>query len=106
LAEFNKCLLEAVDEGLRVLGDIAREALYIHLKRECQISREEIPEKLEAFHKALDDIMGAACRAVEKLIALNLYQKLNFNFTEHGGWTLIDYVDEARKTSGSASLGR
>ena len=100
MAEFNNCLVEAIYEGLHVLGDIAREALCNHLERELQIKREGIPEKLEAFHKALEEIMGAASRVVEKLIAINLYRKLDLNFTEHGGWTLIDYVDEARKATG------
>jgi len=95
-ANLEKILLEAVDEGLLVPGEIVRAAIYERLKRSYQVKRGEIPEKLETFHLALEDLLGAGGKVMEKLIAKSLYRRLELNFTQHDGWTLIDYVNHAK----------
>ena len=91
-----KILLEAVDEGLLVPGEIVRAAIYERLERSYQIKRGEIPEKLETFHLALEDLLDKSGKVMEKLIAKSLYRRLELNFTQHDGWTLIDYVNHAK----------
>jgi hypothetical protein len=95
-ANLEKILLEAVDEGLLVPGEIVRAAIYERLERSYQVKRGEIPEKLETFHRALQDLLGAGGKVMEKLIAKSLYRRLELNFTQHDGWTLIDYVNHAK----------
>ena len=95
-ANLEKILLEAVDEGLLVPGEIVRAAIYERLERIYQVKRGEIPEKLETFHLALEDLLGAGGKVMEKLIAKSLYRRLELNFTQHDGWTLIDYVNHAK----------
>lgn len=97
-AELGKALLEAVDQGLLVPGEIVRAAIYERIERSYQVKREEIPEKLETFHRALQDLLGAAAKVMEKLIAKNLYSRLGLNFTEHDSWTLVDYVNHAKRS--------
>jgi hypothetical protein len=91
-----KVLLEAVDEGLLVPGEIVRAAIYERLERSYQVERGEIPEKLETFHLALEDLLDKSGKVMEKLIAKSLYRRLELNFTQHDGWTLIDYVNHAK----------
>jgi len=98
--EFSKDLLEAVNEGVLALGDVVRPAIYQYAERNCQVKHEEIPEKLEAFHKCLEGILGAATKVIEKLIARKLYTKLNLSFEPHENWTLVDYVYHAKKAKG------
>ena len=88
----------AVDEALLVPGEIVRTAIYDRIQRSYQLGREEIPEKLETFHQALQDLLGAGGKVMEKLIAKSLYRRLKLNFTQHDGWTLIDYVNHAKET--------
>jgi hypothetical protein len=95
-ANLEKILLEAVDEGLLVPGEIVRAAIYERLERSYQIKRGEIPEKLETFHLALEDLLDKSGKVMEKLIAKSLYRRLELNFTQHDGWTLIDYVNHAK----------
>jgi len=95
--ELGVALLESVDESLLVPGEIVRAAIYERLERSYQLRREEIPEKLEAFHLALEDLLGASSKVVERLIAKNLYGRLSLNFTQHDGWTLVDYVNHAKE---------
>jgi hypothetical protein len=97
-ADLEKILLEAVDEGLLVPGEIVRTAIYERVERSYQVKREEIPEKLETFHEALQDMLGvSATKVMEKLIAKNLYSRLELNFVEHHNWTLVDYVNHAKE---------
>jgi geranylgeranyl pyrophosphate synthase len=95
-------LLEAVDTGLLVPGEIVRAAIYERIERSCQIRREEIPEKLETFHQALQHLLDAGGKAMGKMIAENLYSSLEQKSAEHDGWTLLDYVNHARKAQVSA----
>jgi len=96
-AAFREVLLQAIDDGLLVPGEIARAAIYDRVERSYQLRREEIPEKLELFHKALRDLLAAGGEVLERLIAKNLYRRLDLNFNQHENWTLLDYVDEAKK---------
>ena len=59
--------------------------------------REEIPEKVEIFHKALQDLLGAGAKVMEKLIAKNLYNQLGIEFTPKKDWTITDYVKHIEK---------
>jgi len=98
-AELRQILLEAVDYGLMVLGEIVRRAIYERVEKDHGLKRAEIPEQLELFHKALGSVLGVSAKTVERLIAKNLYQKLGLNFTPHPEWTLIEYVDHAKTAS-------
>lgn len=100
LVQSNSELVEAVDECLLVLGEVVRRAIYQYVERNCQIEREGIPEKLEAFHKCLQGIFGAATNVIERLVAKRLYSKLSLNFEAHENWTLVDYVNYAKKAKG------
>jgi hypothetical protein len=96
-AGFRKAILEAVDYGLMVLGEIVRQAIYERIEKDHGLKRTEIPERLEAFHKALVSMLGVSAKTVERLIARTLYERLGLNFTPRPEWTLIEYVDHARE---------
>ena len=104
LVGFNEALLEAVDHGLMVLGEIVRQAIYGQIENHPALKRAGIPEQLVAFHKALGSVLGASANTVEKLIAKNLYQRLNLNFTPRPEWTFIEYVDHAKMTQESGQV--
>jgi predicted amino acid racemase len=95
-AEFKDILLNAVDYGLLVLGEIVRKAIYERLESSYQVKRAEIPENLESFHVALAGLFGRRGSVVERLIARRLYSKLRLTFEEHQNWTLVDYVNHAK----------
>lgn len=92
LTRLQKALLESVDEGFLSLGETVREALYQFIHIKYQLRREEIPDHLETFHQALQNL-DAGVKIMEKLIAKNLCTRLGLNFTERADWTLIDYVN-------------
>ena len=98
-SDLGKVLVEAVDEGLLVPGEIVRAAIYERLERSYQVKRGEIPEKVETFQLALEDLLGNIAKVMEKLIAKSLYRRLKLNFTQHDSWTLVDYVNHAKEAS-------
>jgi len=87
-----------------VLGETVRAAIYKRLENHYELNRTDIPEQLEAFHKALERMFNANSKAVERLIAKNLYARLGLQFTQHPEWTLIEYVDFAKVNSGSIQV--
>lgn len=101
-AEVREILLQAVDDGLWVLGEIVRAAIYERIERSYQLKRKEIPEELHTFHRALRGLLGVrSAKVVEKLIAKSLYSRLGLNFTACEDWILVDYVNHAKKRQAS-----
>jgi len=96
-AELREALLRAVDDGLLVPGEIVRAAIYERAERSYELKREDIPEKLDTFHVALSDLLGAGVKVMEKLIAKNLYSRVGLDFTEHANWSIVDYVNHVRR---------
>lgn len=97
-AIIKRALLDAIDFGLLAPGEIVRAAIYERIERSYQVRREEIPDNLDTFHKALQDLLGKSAEVVRRLIVKNLYSRLDLRFTEHENWTLVDYVRHAKKT--------
>jgi len=97
---FEKNLLEAVDNGLLTLGENPRKAIYFHLKRSFQLQRESIPKETDGFSRALNNIFGPGAQIIEKYILKELYRRLELNFEEKEGFTFADYVREAKKLVG------
>jgi len=94
--EFNQLILEAVDEGLSILGGPpVKRAFYYHLEKRSNIKRSEIPEKLKAFHEALAGLFFDGSVILERRISRYLFGRLGSELPIHDGWTIADYVKEA-----------
>jgi len=94
--KFAKVLIEAVDDGLLILGESARKAIYYHLEKEHSLKREEVLENLEVFAKGLEDMFGAGALVIEKSILANLHSKLGLKFEERKNCRFIDYLKKAK----------
>lgn len=70
--ELEETLLQAVDEALLIPGEVVRTAIYERIERSYQLRREEIPDRLETFHQALQDLLGAGGKVMEKFTAKSL----------------------------------
>jgi hypothetical protein len=92
----NEPILRAVDDGLEILGsESAKTAFYYQVQKRAKIKREEIPFRLESFHRALVDLFGKGALILERIFARNLYDKLNLCFEKQDGWNIVDYVRQA-----------
>ncbi|MGB9135426.1 MAG: hypothetical protein WCC63_07605, partial [Candidatus Bathyarchaeia archaeon] len=66
--DFEKILLEAVDEGLSSLGESSKLAVYFHLQENFDVKKEEISRNVEAFAEAIEKIFGQGANYLEILI--------------------------------------
>lgn len=98
---FNKLLLEAVDEGLSSLGDSPRQAVYFYLKKEFKLDKRGIPKKIEEFADAIERIFGLGAKFLEILIMKRLYEKVGDSFEynrERKDLVFTEYVEAAKKS--------
>ena len=65
---FENILLESIDEAFESLGENVKKAIYFHLMQKFLISREDIPDKIDAFSDGLEKIFGIGARNLEILI--------------------------------------
>jgi hypothetical protein len=75
VTDFEKLLLEAVDEGLASLGESSKQAIYFHLEQSFNIKKQEIPINIEAFVLAVEKLFGIGASFLEALILKALYTK-------------------------------
>jgi plasmid maintenance system antidote protein VapI len=101
-SRLDEALLEAIDFGLAVPGEIVRETIYERLETAYGIKREEIPEKLPVFHQALQELVRSVAKVIERVIAKNLYIRLGQSFVNHENWTLIQYVNHLKEVRSNA----
>jgi len=73
---FEKLLLEAIDEGLSSLCSSSKQAVYSLLENMFNISRRDIPYKIEKFADALEKIFGLGAKPIEILIIRRLNEKV------------------------------
>jgi hypothetical protein len=98
--DFEKLLLEAVDEGLSSLGEPSKQAIYFHLERGFNIKKQEIPYRIKAFAKAIEKIFGLGANFLESLIMKRLYEKIGgaFEWHEPTDFAFTEYVAVARRS--------
>jgi len=79
-ASFEAILLEAVDEGMMVIGESPKAAMYVYIEGVYSLAKEEIPQRLQDFSSAVQKIFGSGGLVIEKLILRRLCEKLNVNY--------------------------
>lgn len=94
---FELLLLECIDEGLSVLGNEPREALYQYLLTICSLPREEIPNRVADFAGGLRKSLGGASKVIERMILRKLFQKTGYNFRETTDTEFTEYVADAKR---------
>jgi len=95
---WSQLLLEAVDEGLLILGESARKSIYFHLQNTCSLMREDIPNKPEAFAEGLRRIFGAGAKAIEESIVKSLYSKLGIEYKKRKNTGFVDCLNAVWKS--------
>jgi len=98
--DFDKLLLDAVDEGLSSMGESSKQAIYFHLEKSFNIKRQEIPRKIKVFEHSMEKIFGLGANFLEILIM----KRINAKVGEHIKWhrsqdlTLTEYVAAAKRS--------
>ncbi len=98
--DFDKLLLEAVDEGLSSLGESSKQAIYFHLEERFNVKKQEIPHKIEAFTDGIEKIFGLGANFLKILIMKQLNKKAgqSLKWPESQDLTFIEYVVAAKRS--------
>ncbi|PVX23247.1 MAG: hypothetical protein CW691_11230 [Candidatus Bathyarchaeum sp.] len=96
---FEKLLLEAIDEGLSVLGESSKHAIYFYLEKSFKIKKKNIPNRIEEFADALEKIFGTGAKIVEIQIMKCLFNKVGYTFKSYSkqkNLTFIEYIEAVK----------
>ena len=93
--KFEKILLEAIDEGLSLIGESAKQVIYIYLEKTFKMDAQDIPSRIEEFSKALENIFGTGSKIIEIQIMKKLFNKVGYsikNYPSIHDLTFTEYV--------------
>jgi hypothetical protein len=74
--EFDKLLLEAIDDALSSLGEAVKNSIYSHLQNDFKIKRDEIPDRIYEFSDILHKIFGLGAARLEVKCMKNICEKI------------------------------
>ena len=63
--KFEKALVESINETFASFGPNCAEALYYHLEETFRIKKQDIPNKIEEFADAIEQMFGVSARLIE-----------------------------------------
>jgi hypothetical protein len=69
----NTRIIEAIDESLAMFGGSVKQAVYFHLEKKCNIKKYEIPDRIEEFAVAMEELFGNEARLIQIRIMEALY---------------------------------
>lgn len=86
------------DAVTEVLGRSAAEAMFGQMYENYDVTKEEVPNRLETFFSILEWAFGyTGSRALSRAIARKLYVSLSIPIHETAAKRLTDYVEDAKK---------
>lgn len=96
--EFDKAFRKTVDDALnQIFGHAAALIIYNYLENNGSLTPEEIPKKLNAFARGLEDFLDSGAFVVEGIILKHLYSNYGFEFKKMGeGRSFVDYIIQLR----------
>ncbi|MEM2972140.1 MAG: hypothetical protein QW270_06955 [Candidatus Bathyarchaeia archaeon] len=94
---FDEILAEAVDEGLKTLGESGKHMIFFYLEKDFSLRKDEISKNPEALAQGLEKIFKAGASVLEKIIIEKLYLKLGLKYRERSNFSFIDYVKKAKE---------
>jgi hypothetical protein len=98
---FDDALLESIDETIRGLFDQeVLEALYSNLRNTRSLDRDDIPHQIPVLSVVLEKYFESGAPTIMRFIARRLYSRLDLRYREKEGYTLADYVRDAKHKRG------
>jgi hypothetical protein len=97
--DFQRIMLETVDDTFSSLGKRAKKSIYFHLKNSFGTTRENIPGEIEKFATALKKIFGPGAQLLEIQIMKRLHKKIGTiikYYPKQKNLTFVDYLETTR----------
>ena len=96
---FNELFCQAIDDSLSELFGVSiLSSLHAAIEKLGTVNRDESLYRPETMHSVLEFVFGVkGAHTIEKRIVRRFYNTLALPFTNVIGFTLVDYVEAARK---------
>ena len=94
--KFEDILQEAIDEGLSILGESAKQAVYNYLNKTFKMNADDIPYRIEEYILAIENIFGTGAKIIQIQTMKKLYQKVGQPiemYPEQKSLRFIEYVE-------------
>ena len=91
--DFEELLREAIDEGLSLLGESAKQVVYFHLKKTFKMNRLDIPYRIEEFIDAIDRIFGTGAKILEIQIMKCLFKKVGCTIKHYPERNCLEFAE-------------
>jgi len=96
----DRLLLQSIGETIHVLlGDKPQQVLFERLDDDFHLKREEIPDRLGDFQRALTALLGAGSPVLTRAIIRNLCSKLEIPFVRKDEYDFEAYVADCIRRS-------
>ena len=93
--DFEELLMEAIDEGLSLLGESSKQVVYCYLEKTFKMNRLDIPYRIEEFIDAIERIFGNGSKILEIQIMKCLFKKVGYpvkHYSEQKNLTFTGYI--------------
>jgi PAS domain-containing protein len=96
--DFEKLLVEAIDEELSSLGEDMKQTVYSHLQEAFGVQKSEIANNVTSFTQAVEHVFGMDANDLEALILRNVHEKIGKRYESNiqAGLTFEKRVKLAR----------
>jgi hypothetical protein len=97
---FEEVLLEAIDEGLSLLGESSKQTVYFHLEKIFKMDRQNIPYRIEEFTDAIEKIFGNGAKILEIQIMKCLFKKVGYklkHYPKRENITFTEYITAVKR---------
>jgi len=93
--DFEELLMEAIDEGLSLLGESSKQVVYFYLGKTFKMNRLDIPYRIEEFIDAIERIFGNGSKILEIQIMKCLFKKVGYtvkHYSKQKNLTFTEYI--------------
>ena len=93
---FERIVMGTVDNVFSSLGESCKQSIYFRLKNSFNISREEIPHRIDAFADALEEMFGVGAKLIKiEIMKLAFSQVRTIKYpTKQDALLFTDYLKE------------
>jgi hypothetical protein len=91
--KFEDLLLEAIDEGLSLLGESSKQVVYFHLEKTFKMNRQDIPYKIEDFNDAIESIFGTGAKILQIQMMKCLFKKVGYKLKNYSGQKSLEFTE-------------
>jgi hypothetical protein len=95
--DFEKLIIDSVNEGLSVLGESIRISTLYYLESNSGLSEEEIPQRPEVFQESLKKIFGSGVEIILRHIIQKLFAKVHFADSTIDKSKNLDFASAVRR---------